>query len=85
MDCFLLEGIKFIFRASLGILRLNQGHILRQGDPFVLFQYIKELAKHIFDMETLFQVLHMHNYVVIVVIVIIVSVVVGVYKVGSFS
>lgn len=52
----MLEGIKFIFRASLGILKLNQNIILKKSDPFVLFQLVKELAKHIFDMETLFKV-----------------------------
>lgn len=56
MDCFLLEGIKFIFRTSLGILRMNQTLILQKKDPFVLFQFVKELAKHIFDIEGLYQV-----------------------------
>ena len=56
MDCFLLEGTKFLFRTSLSIFRLNQNFILRKHDTFVLLQIMKELAKHIFDMETLFQV-----------------------------
>lgn len=56
MDCFLLEGIKFVFRTSLGILKMNQSLILQKQDPFVLFQFVKELAKHIFDIEALYQV-----------------------------
>jgi hypothetical protein len=56
MDCFLLEGIKFIFRTSLSIMRLNQSLIMQKRDSFMLFQFVKELAKHIFDMETIFQV-----------------------------
>lgn len=56
MDCFLLEGPKFIFRTGLAILRLNQSFILKNQDTFILLQIMKELAKHIFDMETLFQV-----------------------------
>ena len=51
-----MEGIKFIFRTSLGILRMNQSLILQKQDPFVLFQFVKEIAKHIFDIEALYQV-----------------------------
>jgi len=56
MDCFLLEGVKFIFRSSLAILKLNQHLILKKLDYFVLFQFMKELAKHVFFVEDLFKV-----------------------------
>lgn len=56
MDSFLLEGTKFLFRVSMGILRMHQQLIIKKKDPFILFQFLKELAKHIFDIENLYQV-----------------------------
>ena len=56
MDCFLFEGSKVLFRICLGILRLNERLLLSLSDPVALFQFLKEIAKHTFDIEALFNV-----------------------------
>ncbi|XP_064395380.1 uncharacterized protein LOC135342564 isoform X2 [Halichondria panicea] len=55
LDCFLLEGTKVLFRMSLGILKINEKKILSLTDPVGLFQFLKELARHTYDIEALFQ------------------------------
>ena len=56
MDCFLWEGRKVFFRVSLAILKLHQRAILDLVDPVTIFQFIKEIAKHIFNVDELFEV-----------------------------
>ena len=56
LDCFLLEGSKVLFRMSLGILKINEKRILGLTDPVALFQFLKEVARHTFDIEALFKV-----------------------------
>lgn len=57
MDCFLWEGRKVFFRVTLAILKVHELKILSMVDPVTIFQFIKEVAKHIFDMDELFEVL----------------------------
>ncbi len=56
MDCFLLEGRKIFFRFSLAIFKIHELRILRLHDPVTIFQFVKEVAKHIFNVEELFKV-----------------------------
>ncbi len=56
MDCFLLEGRKVFFRFSLAILKIHERRILSFHDPVTIFQFIKEVARHIFNVEALFKV-----------------------------
>ena len=56
MDCFLLEGRKVFFRFSLAILKLYERRILSMTDPVTIFQFTKEVVKHIFNVEDLFRV-----------------------------
>ena len=42
---------------SLGILKINEKRILGLTDPVALFQFLKELARHTYDIEALFQVM----------------------------
>lgn len=56
LDCFLLEGPKVMFRLALGVLKLNARHLLSITDPVGLFQTLKEIAKHSFDIDHLFKV-----------------------------
>ena len=56
MDCFLMEGRKVFFRVSVAILKLNDRRILHMTDPVTIFQFIKEITKHIFDVNELFNV-----------------------------
>ena len=56
MDCFLLEGVKFLFKASLSVFSKCENTILQLQDQVALLQYSKEVPKHIFDMEAMFQV-----------------------------
>jgi len=56
MDCFLLEGVKFLFRASLSVFRLYEQSILQLHDQLAVLQFCKEVPKHVFDIEALFQV-----------------------------
>ena len=56
LDCFLLEGHKILFRVCLAILKVNEQHILSLSDPVALFQFLKEVARHTFDVEGLFHV-----------------------------
>lgn len=56
MDCFLLEGRKVFFRFSLAIFKIHECSILGFNDPVIIFQFIKEVAKHMFNVEELFKV-----------------------------
>lgn len=56
LDCFLLEGPKVLFRVALGVLKTNARHLLSITDPVGLFQTLKEIAKHSFDIDHLFKV-----------------------------
>lgn len=56
LDCFLLEGHKVLFRVALAVLKVNEVHILSMSDPVALFQYLKQVARHAFDVEQLFHV-----------------------------
>ena len=56
MDCFLWEGRKVFFRVSLAILKLYQRAVLDLVDPVTIFQFMKEVAKHIFNVDELFEV-----------------------------
>ena len=51
-----MEGRKVFFRVSLAILKLNDRRILHMTDPVTIFQFIKEITKHIFDVNELFNV-----------------------------
>ena len=52
----MLEGHKILFRVALAILKVNEKHILSMSDPVALFQFLKEVARHTFDVEELFNV-----------------------------
>ena len=56
LDCFLMEGHKILFRVSLGILKINERRILSKTDPVTIFQLLKEIARHSFDVEQLLHV-----------------------------
>ena len=56
IDVFLFEGRKVLFRVSLSVLKLYERRILSMVDPVTIFQFIKEVAKHIFNVEELFKV-----------------------------
>ena len=56
MDCFLLEGRKVFFRFSLAIFKIHERRVLSFHDPVTIFQFIKEVARHIFNVEALFKV-----------------------------
>ena len=62
LDCFLLEGHKILFRVALAILKVNESHILSMSDPVALFQFLKQVARHAFDVEQLFQVQYICLY-----------------------
>lgn len=57
MDCFLIEGRPIVFRVSLAIFKLFQDQLLSITDPVTLFMLVKELSKHIFDMDEVFKVI----------------------------
>lgn len=56
LDCFLVEGHKLLFRIALAILKVNEQQILSMSDPVGLFQFLKEVARHTFNVEELFNV-----------------------------
>lgn len=56
MDCFLLEGRKLFFRFSLAIFKQYQRRLTSMSDPVTIFQFMKEVARHIFNVEELFHV-----------------------------
>ena len=56
LDCFLMEGTKVLFRVGLGVLKVNARHLLSITDPVALFQTLKEIAKHTFNIDQLLQV-----------------------------
>lgn len=45
---------------SLGILKINEKKVLSLTDPVALFQFLKEVARHTYDIEALFQVRTRH-------------------------
>ena len=45
-----------LFRVSLGILKINERRILNMTDPVSIFQILKEIARHSFDVEELLNV-----------------------------
>ena len=55
MDSFLLEGRKIMFRLSLAIFKLHENRILSMTDPVTIFMLVKEISKHIFDMDEVFK------------------------------
>ena len=55
-DCFLLEGVKVLFRFALAILIINRESILTRTDTISLMKQIKDSAKNLIDVETLFKV-----------------------------
>ena len=57
MDCFLIEGRKTCFRLSLAIFKLHENQILSLTDPVTIFMMVKEISKHIFNMDEVFQVI----------------------------
>jgi len=56
LDCFLLEGSKVLYRVALGLLKVNARRMLSITDPVGLFQMLKEIAKHSFDIDHLLKV-----------------------------
>jgi hypothetical protein len=59
LDCFLFEGSKVLFRVALGVLKVNRRRLLSITDPVGLFQALKEIAKHSFDIDHLLKVGYM--------------------------
>ena len=57
LDCFLLEGSKILYRVALGLLKVNARRMISITDPVGLFQMLKEIAKHSFDIDHLLKVL----------------------------
>ena len=55
-DCFLLEGQKILFRVSLAILKVNEHRILSISDQVSVLSFLKEVARHTFDVDELFHV-----------------------------
>jgi hypothetical protein len=55
-DCFLLEGVKVLFRFALAILIINRESILTRHDTISMMKQIKDSAKHLIDVESLFKV-----------------------------
>ena len=45
-----------LFRVGLSVLKVNACHLLSITDPVALFQTLKEIAKHIFNIDQLFKV-----------------------------
>jgi hypothetical protein len=56
IDCFLWEGRKVFFRFSLAILKLHERRLISMTDPVTIFQFIKEVVRHIFNVEDLFKI-----------------------------
>ena len=48
-----------LYRVALGILKVNARRMLSITDPVGLFQMLKEIAKHSFDIDHLLKVLSM--------------------------
>ncbi|UJR36374.1 hypothetical protein I4U23_029098 [Adineta vaga] len=55
-DCFLLEGVKVLFRFALAILIINRESILTRTDTISMMKHIKDSAKHLIDVENLFKI-----------------------------
>ena len=54
-DCFLLEGVKVLFRFALAILIINRENILIRTDTISMMKHIKDSTKHLIDVESLFK------------------------------
>lgn len=48
-----------LFRVALGVLKVNRRRLLSITDPVGLFQALKEIVKHSFDIDHLLKVGHM--------------------------
>ena len=48
-----------LFRVALGVLKVNRRRLLSITDPVGLFQALKEIAKHSFDIDHLLKVGYM--------------------------
>ncbi|CAF0782240.1 unnamed protein product [Adineta ricciae] len=55
-DCFLLEGVKVLFRFALAILIINRENILIRTDTISMMKHIKDSTKHLIDVESLFKI-----------------------------
>ncbi|CAF1308815.1 unnamed protein product [Adineta steineri] len=55
-DCFLLEGVKVLFRFALAILIINREHILTRTDTISMMKQIKDSTKNLIDVENLFKI-----------------------------
>ncbi|CAF0889986.1 unnamed protein product, partial [Didymodactylos carnosus] len=55
-DCFLLEGPKVLFRFAVAILIMNRDSILMKSDTISMMKHIKESAKNLTDVESLFKI-----------------------------
>ena len=64
MDTFLYEGSKVLFRISLGILKINERRILNMTDPVTIFQCLKELTRHSFDVKELLNVCVLNSSII---------------------
>ena len=45
-----------LFRVALGVLKVNRRRLLSITDPVGLFQALKEIVKHSFDIDYLLKV-----------------------------
>ena len=56
MDVFLNEGHKFMHRVAIGILKMYKDKFLSMHDPITMFQFLKALTHHTYNVEELFTV-----------------------------
>lgn len=56
MDVFLNEGNKVMYRVAIGILRVYKDHFLSLYDPVGLLQLLKEITRHTYMIENVFNV-----------------------------
>eukprot|EP00731_Ephydatia_muelleri_P023999 Em0016g270a len=54
MDVFLNEGNKVMYRVAIGILRVYKDHFLSLYDPVGLLQLLKEITRHTYMIENVF-------------------------------
>lgn len=52
----ILVPVQALFCFALALLRLNESKLLRLHDPVNLLQYLKNMSRHTFDIEPMFQV-----------------------------
>ena len=53
---FLNEGHKVMYRVAIGILKVYKEHFLGMVDPVSLFQSLKEIIRHTYTIEDIFNV-----------------------------